>query len=69
MSSRFFEQQSITINHKVILSEENSHKIISVLKLPIGSIITIFNNTNTEFTAKITELKIFKNKKNNKLIK
>jgi len=69
-SPRFFDQQNFTVLNNFTLSEPNSHKIISVLKLPIGSIINIFNNSNTniEFIAKITNIKNFKNKKNNKLI-
>ena len=64
-SPRFFELTNFTMLDKFILSEPNSHKIISVLKLPIGTIINIFNdsNNNMEFIAKITDLKILKNKK------
>lgn len=60
---RFFELNNFTVNNKFILSQINSHKIINVLRLSLGAIITVFNNTNLEFIAKITDLKI--NKKNN----
>ena len=60
---RFFESENFTVTNKFILSEPNSHKIISVLKLPIGSIISVFNNTNMEFFAEINNLKVLKNKK------
>lgn len=54
---RFFEAQVFILNNNFILNEQNSHKIINVLRLAIDSIIKIFNNTNTEFIAKIINIK------------
>lgn len=58
---RFFEQQNFLINKTFILNQQNSHKIINVLRLSVNNIISIFNNTNTEYTAKITAIQKKKN--------
>lgn len=62
---RFFEQQNFLINKKFLLNQQNSHKIINVLRLSINNIINIFNNTNIEYTAKITRIE---NKNNIEII-
>ncbi len=57
---RFFEQQNFILNKKFFLTEQNSHKIISVLRLKVNSKIYLFNNTNIEFTARITNITAIK---------
>lgn len=58
---RFFEEQDFIVNKIFVLSQQNSHKIISVLRLQINSKIYLFNNTNIEFTAQIINIKTIKN--------
>ncbi len=50
---RFFENEKFIVNNTYCLTQQNSHKIINVLRLKIDDQIYLFNNTNTEFTAKI----------------
>ena len=53
---RFFENQDFIINKKFFLNQQNIHKIISVLRLQLNDVIYLFNNTNREFAAKITNI-------------
>lgn len=53
---RFFINDNLTINSIINLDTDISHQISRVLRLQIGDIIYLFNNTQSEFTALIESI-------------
>ena len=52
---RFFSQQSMQVGKQVLLDESLAHYITRVLRLNVGEVIYLFNNTGIEFCAQITQ--------------
>lgn len=53
---RFFINESLTIDNIINLDSDISHQISRVLRLQVGNIIYLFNNSNCEFMATIEHI-------------
>lgn len=52
---RLYENQTLTLNQAIQLSEENRHRILHVMRLRVGDSLILFNGKGGEYQGQITK--------------